>query len=586
MTPRRTRRLMHTLLSRIASFVGVGLGSLGGRGSRPPKFRRETAALVLALCAWTAAARGQAQSPIEVNEWSIWVGNPTLTNLNAAKVYRNPMPSFVGTSRPKFDEKETAGKFPIAPVSLIQFFGGPTRDVDVDLRIKKGTFLGHWPPGKPYPNRITWFGSELTAERPADAPPSRLTEEDWLRAASDNADALFLKYETRAERFVAYDAELALPVPLRIRGGPDEYSLQNLTSRKLVDVAVIAPADDGFRVGWLDELPSGAAEGESEKAGDDAAKPADSKDDANPKEKAEDLFRQAEEKPATEKKDEPLPPLPAEADATIRARVDQLLNQPITLGAEQAPRRDLIGMAAQQARLRVEFDEPALAKEKIDLSKPAELKAAGIAARDALAELLGSAGLSYRVTEEGRLFVTTSARLAAEADKKGDAIEGPPVKLVMSQPRKPSDPSYGELTRDALTRRLEAQGLRKDVVQRVVDHHVPALFEPGELIVLAFLTREAIDEAVPLDIFPPPKSLARVALVVVHGVDPRLQDRARALVKQLGDPSWRNRESAESTLLGLGSVAVPALEDALRDPDVEIVSRVERLLLKLNRPVP
>ena len=74
--------------------------------------------------------------------------------------------------------------------------------------------------------------------------------------------------------------------------------------------------------------------------------------------------------------------------------------------------------------------------------------------------------------------------------------------------------------------------------------------------------------------------------LVVHGVDPRLQDRARTLVQQLGDKSYKARESAETRLLELGPVAVPALEDALTHKDVEIVFRAERLLLRLNRPVP
>ena len=34
-----------------------------------------------------------------------------------------------------------------------------------------------------------------------------------------------------------------------------------------------------------------------------------------------------------------------------------------------------------------------------------------------------------------------------------------------------------------------------------------------------------------LDVFPPPRKIVRTALLVVHGVDPRLQDRARDLVQ-------------------------------------------------------
>jgi hypothetical protein len=36
----------------------------------------------------------------------------------------------------------------------------------------------------------------------------------------------------------------------------------------------------------------------------------------------------------------------------------------------------------------------------------------------------------------------------------------------------------------------------------------------------------------------------------------------------------------------MGPAAVPALEDALINKDVEIVFRAERLLLRLNRSVP
>ena len=270
----------------------------------------------------------------------------------------------------------------------------------------------------------------------------------------------------------------------------------------------------------------------------------------------------------------------------MKARVDQFLNQRVTVAVESAPRRDLLGMVASQARLRLEFDDATIAKDKIDLAKPTALKATDVPARDLLADLLGPANLSYRVTDAGRLFVTTAARLAAAMEKQGGSIEGPPVKVGMSQPLKAGDPSYREFTRDALTRRLEGRGLRKDVIATVLDVYAKDLFEPGELLVLVQLSREAIDEAVPLDVFPTPRKFTRVALVVVRGIDPRLQDQAKALVRKLGDDSWKIRDEAESKLQSLGPAAVPALEEALRDQDVEIVYRVERLLLRLGRDVP
>jgi hypothetical protein len=151
---------------------------------------------------------------------------------------------------------------------------------------------------------------------------------------------------------------------------------------------------------------------------------------------------------------------------------------------------------------------------------------------------------------------------------------------------KTTNPSYRELTRLSLARRLAGQGLREDVVQRLLAEYGQVLFEPGELVVLAHLSRAAIDETVLLDVFPPPKKMVRTALLVVHGVDPRLQDRARALVQQLGDQSYKTRETAEARLAEMGPIALPALEDALINKDVEIVLRAERLLMRLNRPVP
>ncbi len=531
--------------------------------------------------------RDQAQVPIEAYEWSIWVGNPAQTTLNTARLYRNAMPNVVGTSRPKFEDKELVGKFPIAPISVVQFFGEPRRDVDVDVRAKKGTFLAHWPASKEHTGRLQWYGSDLIASAPPEIPQSYLPENHWLEKLRDNKSALYLKYESHFDRFLAYDTELTLPIPVRIRGGPGEYTLQNLTDRRLLDVAVIAPSDQGFRVGWLDELPAAANEKkdkEKEKDESTPKKPVDPKQQAaEQKKKADELFSDAEAKKA---KAEEIPPLPAEGDATVRARVDQFLNQPITVNVDQAPRRELLNLITSQARLRYEVDDRTLAKEQIDLTQTASLKASGMAARDALADLLGNLGLSYRVTELGRLFITTAARLAEDSGKKGAVVEGPPVKLVMSQPRKPAEPSYRELTRDALTRRLMGQGLREDVVQFLLAQYGTLLFEPGELIVLVHYTRDAIDETVLLDVFPPPKKFVRTAMLVVHGVDPRLQDRARDLVKQLGDRSHKSREAAESRLFEMGPVAVPALEDALTNKDVEIVFRAERVLLKLNRPVP
>jgi hypothetical protein len=531
--------------------------------------------MAIILCGSLAGSRAddKAQAPIEVHEWSVWVANPAQTTINTARVYANAMPGSVGTSRPKIEDKDLAGRFPIAPVSVAQFFGDACKDVDVEIRPKKGSFVAHWPPATERGGRLQWFGADFTTTPAADIPLGYVPETHWFQTLRGLDGALYLKQESRVERFVSYDAELNIAVPVRIRGGPDEYTLHNLTDRKLLDVAVIAPADKGIRVGWLDELPSATEEKK------DKPKSKETSD-----QKAESVFQAAESKPRD--KEEPLPPLPAEGDPTVRARVDQVLNRPVTVAVDQVPTRDVLDLVAGQARVRFELDDRAMARADVDLGKPMSLNANGVAARDALADVMGNLGLSYRVTESGTLFITTAARLAEDADKKGSAIEGPPIKLVMSPPQKPESPSYREMTRDALARRLAGHGLRDEAVRIALDRYGKSLFEPGELIVLAHLSREAIDDAVLLDVFPPPRKFVRTALVVVHGVDPRLQDRARTLVKQLGDLSSRARDGAESKLLELGPVAVPALEDALLEKDLEIVFRAERILLRLHRNVP
>ena len=62
----------------------------------------------------------------------------------------------------------------------------------------------------------------------------------------------------------------------------------------------------------------------------------------------------------------------------------------------------MLDLIAGQARLRYELDDKTIAKAEINLGQPMTLKSPNIAARDALADVLGGIGLSYRVTEEGQ----------------------------------------------------------------------------------------------------------------------------------------------------------------------------------------
>jgi hypothetical protein len=550
--------------------------------------------LALGLLCSSGAVRGDDRpgAPIEVYDWSVWVGSPAQTTLNNTRVYRNAMPVSVGTSRPKFEDAELARKFAVAPISVVQAFGEPSKDVDIDVRVKKGNLLAHWPQGTERPGRLQWFKSNLIAAPPGDVAPGYIPDDHWFLSLRRTEPALYFKHEARVERFLTYDTEPAITIPVKIRGGPDEYTLQNLTGQKLLDVAVISPVEGGYRVGWLDSLPTAVPPVKPDEELAKAKAKEKEKDQPQAKAKAaEAVFAEAkdQDKDKAKPKDKPkaeAKPLPPEGDATIRARVDQILNRQVTVAVDQAPRKDVLAMVATQARLRYEIDDVTLANADVDLSKPMSLKAGNLAARDALADILGTVGLSYRIDEDGSLFITTAARLAEEMNKKGAVIEGPPVKLTLSKPLKPTDPSYRELTRDSYTRRLGAQGMRKEVIQAYLDRYADTLFKPGDMIVLAHLSRDAIDEIVLLDVFPAPKKLVRTAVVVCHGVDPRLQDRARVLAQRLGDKGYKAREEAETQLFEMGPVAIPVLEDALKDKDVEVVFRAERLLMRLNRPVP
>jgi hypothetical protein len=557
-----------------------------------------TLAFSLACSSVTLAADDRPQPPIDVYEWSVWVGNPAQNNLNATRIYRNAMPASVGTTRPVSEGAELARKFAVAPISVIQVFGDPTEDIDIDLRVKKGNVLAHWPQGTERSGGIRWFKSNFLAAPPATIAPGNLPEGHWFGKLRNASPALFVKFGNRVERFLAYDTELLMPIPIKIRGGPDDYTLQNLTGQKLLDVVVIAPVEGGsYRVGWLDSLPTAVPKDTAVEEKEAKAKEAEkkekekTKDTPEAKKKAAEAILEAADQEAKDKekakekaKTEPKP-LPVEGDANIKARVDQALNRPVTVNVEKAPRKDVLALVAGQARLRYEVDDPTLTKENIDLGQPMSLKGGNLAARDALADVLGTVGLSYRISEDGTLFITTAARLAAETGKK-TVIEGPPVKLTLGPPMKPTDPSFREATRDAYVKRLTAQGMRAEVIQTYLDQYGPVFFEPKGLIVLAHLSREAIEEAALLDVFPSPRKLVRTAVVVSHGVDPRLQDQARILIRQLGESAYKARENAENQLFEMGPVAVPVLEDALKDKDVEIVFRAERILMKLNRPVP
>ena len=140
--------------------------------------------LLIVGLSFTPALRGaedRPQLPVEVYEWSIWVGSPAQTSLNETRIYRNAMPGPVGTVRPKIEGPELDRQFPVAPISVVQAFGEPTKDVDFDLRVKKGTVLAHWPQGTERSGGLRWYKTNLLASPPAGIAPGFIPDDHWFQ---------------------------------------------------------------------------------------------------------------------------------------------------------------------------------------------------------------------------------------------------------------------------------------------------------------------------------------------------------------------------------------------------------------------
>ena len=60
---------------------------------------------------------------------------------------------------------------------------------------------------------------------------------------------------------------------------------------------------------------------------------------------------------------------------------------------------------------------------------------------------------------------------------------------------------------------------------------------------------------------------------------PQNRNDVQGLVAELGDASYSKREQAEKRLKDLGRLAIPSLKEALKNKDLEVVMRAERLLL-------
>jgi hypothetical protein len=101
---------------------------------------------------------------------------------------------------------------------------------------------------------------------------------------------------------------------------------------------------------------------------------------------------------------------------------------------------------------------------------------------------------------------------------------------------------------------------------------------PDRLTAVYRMDPAELEKVMPLEVVPQPEKVTRIALVVVTGIDPKIQEELDEWVAKLGSKSWAEREAAMKTLKKMGAIAKERLEKATKDKDMEIVYRAEQLL--------
>lgn len=213
----------------------------------------------MAVFLGVAASVAAADDPqgLEIHELHVWVGDATLGKLNAQGHFPSAMPGAVDSMRGR---RIGHGRKP-SPMSLMTFYGPPVADFEIDLRVKSGRFLAHWPGARRSSGRLRWFDVSLTTEPADSASMALVTPGHWFEKAR-KGEGLFLLKGARTERFVTYDVEITHQIHLKLKSGPDKYEVINNGPHAIYDVAISAPSEGGRRIGWLDMIP--AAQGTDE----------------------------------------------------------------------------------------------------------------------------------------------------------------------------------------------------------------------------------------------------------------------------------------------------------------------------------
>jgi hypothetical protein len=197
----------------------------------------------------TSALCAEEDAKYDLHELSLWGLDPTLEQANELQHYPSAMPGVVDTERSRANEARK-----LTPISVITLHGEPVKDLEIDLRVQSGRFVGHWPPAESKSGRLRWLELSSAAEPGKELLLATVDEKHWF-VQGRQLDALYVQDKSRAERFITYDCELKYELPVQINGGPDTYRATNSGKHPLLDLFVIVPQDEGVRVGRLKSLP-------------------------------------------------------------------------------------------------------------------------------------------------------------------------------------------------------------------------------------------------------------------------------------------------------------------------------------------
>jgi hypothetical protein len=469
-------------------------------------------------CSAVPPASGQDEEvgKFEVHEWSLWAIDSTQDLANGLDQYSSAMPGPVETERTRVPKEHKA-----TPVAVMTFHGEPTPELEVEVQIPSGRVLANWPPARRKNNRLRWLELNQSAQPFEGARVAAVDASHWFTRAR-MLDCLYLKSGGRQERFLTYDIELPLAVPLRLEGGPDTYRVVNLSPWELADVIISVPTPEGRRIGRLAAVPPQAAAAPAAAAPQVPPAAGTGQPSQHPADAASQTSPQSNAAPAGE------PPQPQPADTS----------------AERQP------------------------------------------AKDASPQQPGAQQLSGRAGERAAPDGAQPASGVSGGPPSGAQQAGAPagVEISMSAPL-PEDAAEFAALRSELVQSLLAAGLTHAEAELAVGLVADCVLQSSELVVLVRLPQSAADEKLPLVFYPAAARTVRVPLLLIRKVDPRIQDELRQLVAQLGSASFAEREAADKRLRELGRLAIPILRECLTSPDLEVVLRAERILRAMNESI-